>query len=93
LLVLHHHERLDGRGYPAGLGADEIPVGSKIISVIDSFDAMVSDRCYRRGFPLEEAIRRLQESAGTQFDQNIVRFFTKIAACDAGAVSRAVSFE
>ena len=93
LLVLHHHERVDGHGYPAGLKADEIPLGSKIISVIDSFDAMVSDRCYRRGFPVEEAIRRLRESAGSQFDENIVEIFVRSAPRDSSDVRSAVIFE
>jgi HD-GYP domain-containing protein (c-di-GMP phosphodiesterase class II) len=92
LLVLHHHERMDGQGYPAGLRDEEIPLGSKIISVIDSFDAMVSDRCYRKGFPLEEAVRRLQESAGSQFDGQIVKLFIEIAARDSHAVNRSVIF-
>jgi HD-GYP domain-containing protein (c-di-GMP phosphodiesterase class II) len=90
LLVLHHHERLDGTGYPARLKAEEIPLGSKVISVIDSFDAMVSDRAYRKGLPLAEAIRRLHEGVGTQFDGNIVDLFVKIAASDSSEVSDSV---
>lgn len=90
LLVLHHHERIDGNGYPSRLSDGEIPLGSKIISVIDSFDAMVSDRCYRKGFPTEEAIRRLHESTGTQFDENVVKLFVKIAAHGLAEVNSAV---
>ncbi len=90
LLVLHHHERLDGTGYPARLTAEEIPLGSKVISVIDSFDAMVSDRAYRKGLPLAEAIRRLHEGVGTQFDGSIVELFVKIAASDSSEVSNSV---
>jgi HD-GYP domain-containing protein (c-di-GMP phosphodiesterase class II) len=78
LLILHHHERIDGRGYPAGLYGEEIPLGSRIVSVIDAFDAMVSHRCYREGLPLEEAVRRLRESAGSQFDAAIVEEFAQI---------------
>jgi HD-GYP domain-containing protein (c-di-GMP phosphodiesterase class II) len=90
LLVLHHHERMDGAGYPAGLSADEIPLGSKVISVIDSFDAMVSDRAYRKGLPVSEAIRRLHEGVGSQFDGNIVSLFVKIAASDLLEVNSSV---
>jgi HD-GYP domain-containing protein (c-di-GMP phosphodiesterase class II) len=87
---LHHHERIDGKGYPAGLNGNEIPLGSRIISVIDSFDAMVSDRMYRKGLPLEEAIRRLRSSGGTQFDSDVVRFFTGIALQDSEEVKTSV---
>jgi HD-GYP domain-containing protein (c-di-GMP phosphodiesterase class II) len=87
LLVLHHHERLDGKGYPSRLTAEEIPLGSKVISVIDSFDAMVSDRAYRKGLPLNEAIRRLHEGVGTQFDGDIVNLFVKIAASESSEVN------
>src|SRR5271155_5027427 len=59
LLILHHHESYDGKGYPAGLKGEEIPIGSRIVSVIDAFDAMVSSRPYREGLPFEEAERRL----------------------------------
>jgi HD-GYP domain-containing protein (c-di-GMP phosphodiesterase class II) len=75
LYVLHHHEHFDGRGYPAGLKGDEIPIGARIVSVIDAFDAMVSNRSYRAGLPHEEAIRRLIEGKGTQFDPAVVDCF------------------
>ena len=87
LLVLHHHERIDGMGYPAKLGGEEIPIGARIICVIDSFDAMISDRSYRKGLPLEEAVRRLQADAGTQFDQEVVRLFVGIIARDFAEVT------
>jgi HD-GYP domain-containing protein (c-di-GMP phosphodiesterase class II) len=79
LFILHHHESYDGKGYPAGLRDSEIPIGSRIVSVIDSFDAMVSSRPYRKGLPFEEAMRRLHESSGTQFDPAVVKCFMKIA--------------
>ena len=72
LLILHHHESYDGRGYPGGLVGEEIPMGSRIVAVIDAFDAMVSNRPYRQGLPFEEAERRLLESSGTQFDAKVV---------------------
>ncbi|HKW87309.1 MAG TPA: HD-GYP domain-containing protein [Candidatus Acidoferrales bacterium] len=80
LFILHHHESFNGSGYPAGLSADEIPVGSRIVSVIDAFDAMVSDRPYRKGLPVEEAVRRLHKDSGTQFDADVVRCFVGIAS-------------
>ena len=56
--ILHHHESFDGTGYPAGLKDTEVPIVSRIVSVIDAFDAMVSSRPYRKGLPYEEAVRR-----------------------------------
>lgn len=86
LLILHHHESFDGSGYPGGLQGEEIPVGSRIVSVIDSFDAMVSNRPYRNGLPFEEAERRLLEASGTQFDSLIVRHFLPLARTEMNAV-------
>ena len=78
LLVLHHHERFDGGGYPAGLKGDEIPLGARIVAAVDAFDAMLSNRSYRRGLPLEVAMTRLEASAGTQFDPRIVTHFNNL---------------
>jgi HD-GYP domain-containing protein (c-di-GMP phosphodiesterase class II) len=89
LYALHHHENFDGTGYPAGLKAHETPLVSRIISVIDAYDAMVSNRCYRRGLPHSEAIRRLLESSGTQFDREVVQAFIPIAEQESDAVFRA----
>lgn len=86
LFVLHHHEAYDGKGYPAGLRGEEIPIGSRIVSVMDSFDAMVSSRPYRTGLPLEEAIRRLQAGSGTQFDPIVTRHFIAMASSEASTV-------
>lgn len=86
LLVLHHHEAYDGSGYPAGLRGEEIPIGSRIVSVIDSFDAMVSSRPYRKGLPLEEAVRRLQAGMGSQFDPVVAPRFIEMASVDAEEV-------
>src|SRR5438270_2068732 len=71
LYALHHHESVDGTGYPAGLKKEDIPLVARIICVIDAYDAMVSNRCYRKGLPHQEAIRRLLESSGTQFDAHV----------------------
>jgi HD-GYP domain-containing protein (c-di-GMP phosphodiesterase class II) len=86
LYTLHHHENVDGSGYPAGLKGSEVPRVSRIVSVIDAYDAMVSNRCYRKGLPHDEAIRRLLESSGTQFDSDVVRTFIPIAEQEAAAV-------
>jgi len=86
LLILHHHESFDGRGYPGGLKGEEIPTGSRIVSVIDAFDAMVSNRPYRNGLPFEEAERRLLESSGTQFDPAVVKIFLPLARAELSAV-------
>jgi putative two-component system response regulator len=71
-MVRAHHERWDGTGYPDHLGETDIPLGGRIISVVDAFDAMTTDRPYRRALTLEEARKRLGDGAGTQFDPNIV---------------------
>jgi len=84
--VLHHHESFDGKGYPAGLKEAEIPIGARIVCVIDAFDAMVSSRPYRQGLPPEEAIRRLILSSGTQFDPVVVQCFLHIAQAEMPAV-------
>jgi HD-GYP domain-containing protein (c-di-GMP phosphodiesterase class II) len=86
LLILHHHESFDGKGYPGGLKDAEIPIGSRIVSVIDAFDAMVSSRPYRQGLPFEEAARRLIEASGTQFDPGVVKCFLPLARAEMPAV-------
>ena len=70
--VLHHHERWDGAGYPSGLAAAEIPFGARIILVADAFDALTSDRVYRRAVSVEAAIHELQSESGRQFDPLVV---------------------
>jgi HD-GYP domain-containing protein (c-di-GMP phosphodiesterase class II) len=86
LFVLHHHESFNGKGYPAGLKEVEIPIGARIVSVIDAFDAMVSSRPYRQGMSPEEAIRRLILSSETQFDPAVVQCFLHIAQAEMPAV-------
>ena len=82
LFILHHHENYDGTGYPGGLRGTEIPTGARIVSVIDTFDAMVSSRPYRQGLPFEEAIRRLAREGGRQFDPAVVECFVRIAQAE-----------
>ena len=76
--VRNHHERYDGKGYPDGLKGEKIPLMGRIIAVADSFDAMVSDRPYRKALDLEFAIDELKQNAGTQFDPKIVKAFVKV---------------
>lgn len=77
-LILHHHERYDGKGYPDGLKGDDIPIGARILTVADSFEAMTSNRPYRKSLPREVAISELVKNKGTQFDPNIVDIFLQM---------------
>lgn len=86
LYALHHHESVDGSGYPARLKGSNIPLVSRIVCVIDAYDAMISHRCYRKGVGHEEAARRLRASAGTQFDTEVVQVFIPIAEAEASDV-------
>ncbi len=78
--VRHHHERWDGRGYPDGLAGDAIPPDAAILAVADSFDAMTSSRTYRMALPASEAIRRVREGAGAQYDPRLVAAFDRALA-------------
>ncbi|MEK7817269.1 MAG: HD domain-containing phosphohydrolase, partial [Actinomycetota bacterium] len=77
-LVRHHHEHFDGAGYPDGLSKYSIPIGARVIAVADAYQAMVSERPYRRAFMLEEAVEKIKAGAGTQFDPNIVKVFLSL---------------
>ena len=77
LMAKYHHERLDGRGYPDGLIDEQIPLGAKIVSLADSFDAMTTDRPYRRRRSFEDVVRDLRENSGSQFDPKVVAAFAR----------------
>jgi diguanylate cyclase (GGDEF)-like protein/putative nucleotidyltransferase with HDIG domain len=77
-IVLTHHERWDGLGYPQGLKGEEIPIGGRIMSISDVFDALTSNRPYRRAMSPEEALATIREGAGKQFDPNLVEHFARI---------------
>lgn len=77
LMAKHHHERLDGRGYPDGLTDQQIPIGAKIVSLADSFDAMTTDRPYKRRRSFEDVVVDLRENSGKQFDGKVVAAFAR----------------
>jgi HD-GYP domain-containing protein (c-di-GMP phosphodiesterase class II) len=93
LFALHHHEKYDGSGYPAGLRGLDIPVGSRIVSVIDAFDAMVAVRPYKAGLPCEEALRRLIADSGRHFDPVVVEHFIRIARAEMSSVFAATGVD
>jgi putative nucleotidyltransferase with HDIG domain len=76
-IVRHHHEWFDGNGYPDGLSGAEIPLGARIMAIADAYDAMTADRPYRQGCPQDEAVLRLIQAAGTQFDPELVSSFKR----------------
>jgi HD-GYP domain-containing protein (c-di-GMP phosphodiesterase class II) len=88
LFALHHHEKMDGSGYPGRLRGDDIPMGARIVAVVDAFDAMVSDRCYRGGIGAEQAVARLITDSGSHFDPDVVRYFVPLALEGAAEVAR-----
>lgn len=77
-IITHHHEHFDGGGYPAGLSRDGIPLLARILLVVDAFEAMTSDRPYRKALTYEQAIAELQKNTGTQFDPKIVEAFLRV---------------
>ncbi|MBI3621507.1 MAG: response regulator [Nitrospirae bacterium] len=94
-LVYHHQERYDGKGYPSGLAGDKIPLGARIVAVLDTFDAMTSDRPYRKAMELAKAIAELRRCAGTQFDPRVVEAFIAVleerVRTDRGAAAQSPS--
>lgn len=77
-MILYHQERWDGKGYPSGLIGEEIPLGARIIAIINTYRAMTSDRPYRKALPVSEAIEEIKKGSGTQFDPKIVTAFVKV---------------
>jgi HD-GYP domain-containing protein (c-di-GMP phosphodiesterase class II) len=76
--VLHHHERVDGTGYPRALAGEEIPLEARILAVADAYEAMTSDRPYRDALPLEAAREELRRGAGRQFDSEVVSAIERV---------------
>jgi diguanylate cyclase (GGDEF)-like protein len=79
-IILHHHERYAGHGYPYGLRANEIPLGARIVAIADAYDAMINDRPYKRAITHEQAVAELRRHAGTQFDPELVDLFCDLYA-------------
>ncbi|XMB86030.1 diguanylate cyclase [Mycoplasmatota bacterium WC44] len=76
--IMSHHERYDGKGYPRGIKGENIPIEGRILSVVDAFDAMISDRPYRESFSVDEALKELENNVDTQFDARITKVFVKL---------------
>ncbi|MEN3008511.1 HD domain-containing phosphohydrolase [Pseudothermotoga sp.] len=85
-IIRHHHERWDGTGYPDGLAGEDIPLGARIICIADAFEAMTSDRPYRKAMSVEEAVSELLSNAGKQFDPQLVKIFLEILSEERGVV-------
>lgn len=81
-IVKHHHERWDGKGYPSKLQGEEIPLLVRIVTVVDTFDAMTSNRSYRNALPLERVVEEIKKCSGTQFDPNVASAFLEIIDSD-----------
>ena len=81
-IVFSHHERFDGSGYPRGIKGKSICLGARVFSVVDAYDAITSDRCYRKGRPYSAAIEEIKRCEGTQFDPDVVRAFQAIPEAD-----------
>ena len=79
-IILHHHERYNGRGYPHGLRGSEIPLGARIVAIADAYDAMVQDRPYRRAIGHAAAVAELRRYADVQFDPQLVEIFCELYA-------------
>lgn len=77
-MVRHHHERVDGHGYPDGISGDQLSVGSRILAVADTYDAMTTDRPYRKALSRKTAIEELNRVKDTQLDRDVVQAFEKI---------------
>ena len=83
-IVLCHHERMDGTGYPRQLTGSEIPTESRVIAITNAYDAMITKQTYRESLPVKEAVEELQNGAGTQFDPVLTKLFIDRVIPDAG---------
>ncbi len=92
-VVLHHHERFDGKGYPHGIAGDEIPLESRIVNVVDAFDAMMSDRPYRKSMGLQNTLTEVENCSGKQFDPQVVSVFIELISSGKVDVEQATDDE
>jgi HD-GYP domain-containing protein (c-di-GMP phosphodiesterase class II) len=74
-IATYHHERWDGHGYPEGLAGDEIPLSARIMAVADVYDALISERCYKKAMPIDQALNIIREESGTHFDPQLAEVF------------------
>ena len=81
-IAMHHHERWDGAGYPAGFAGDEIPLSARIVSIVDFYDALTHDRPYRSAWPREDVVREIEGESGTRFDPHVTRAFLDLVKSD-----------
>lgn len=77
-VAVGHHERWDGKGYPRGTAGEDIPVSARCLAIADSFDAMTTDRPYRKGMSIEYAAKEIKKGGGTQFDPELAELFVKL---------------
>jgi len=87
-IVLQHHEWINGSGYPFGLAGEAIPLHARIAAVADCFDALVSDRPYRKGLPVEQAMQIIREGSAKQFDPMVVDVFERIVNGESAGVKK-----
>lgn len=87
-IILHHHERYDGKGYPNGIAGTDIPIGARVFTIADSFDAMISDRPYRKGMSIQSAREEVRRCSGSQFDPMCVAAFDQISDEDLEAIAQ-----
>ena len=78
-VILYHHEKYDGSGYPSGLKKEQIPIGARIMAVVDAFEAMIRGRPYRKNLMVDEALQELKRHSGTQFDPHVVDLFCDLS--------------
>jgi putative two-component system response regulator len=91
-VVKHHHEWWNGNGYPFGLKEEEIPLGARIVAIVDAYDAMTSDRPYRQRLPQATAIQRLRAAAGVQFDHSLVEKFVECLESSDAERTRSINY-
>ncbi len=78
-IILHHHEHFDGSGYPDGLKGDAIPLGARLVAIVDTYDALTTNRCYRKAQESQSALEVISKNSGTQFDPVMVDAFMRVA--------------
>lgn len=88
-IVRHHHERWDGTGYPAGLAGDAIPIGARVVSIVDCYDALTSDRPYRRALSIDAALAMIHEQRGSSYDPRLTDQFMRVLWLDRSSLRRA----